>query len=372
MAATVALGLTMTGLVFAVAASTIRTLADRSSTMTAIEEATQQLQVSLVTQEAFVFDYALSHRPAALDEYDSATGSAGQAYATFRAEAWAYPNLLVAAEAAHVASNEWREKWAAPFLRSVATMDPGLGASAVAESETLYLPAEKALEALDSLLVVERAATAAQIRDAVPGLATVVVPLGLATTVLLALLGTWLTRSISGPLRRLNRTTEALVAGEDVTFKPERDDEVGALAEVLERLRVDAGQRNNLVAVERDHSETFNQLAELTSFAQDEAELVSAAGRAIRRLVATTGGDILLANPSQNRLTVGVAWGDDARKPGALVTVDRIERCPGIRRSSAFVADDVADDMAVRCLRILRRSAPSHASRCLPSARSSA
>jgi diguanylate cyclase (GGDEF)-like protein len=48
-------------------------------------------------------------------------------------------------------------------------------------------------------------------------------------------------------------------------------------------------------------------------------------------------------------LTVGVAWGAGASEPGTLVNVDRIDRCPGIRRSSAFVAPDLADDMAVRC-----------------------
>jgi diguanylate cyclase (GGDEF)-like protein len=350
MAATVALGLVMTGLVFAVATGTIRTLADRTSSITAIEEATQALQVSLVTQEAFVFDYALSHRRTALDEYDAATAAASDAYANLRVEAAAYPDLVGAAEAAHVASTAWREQWAEPFVRSVSTMQPaGFGASAVAESETLFLPAEKALDALDSLLVVERAATAAQIRAAAPGLAAIIVPLGIATTVLLALLGTWLTRSISGPLRRLNKTTEALVAGEQVTFSPERDDEVGGLAEVLERLRVDAGQRYELALLESRRSRIFNQLAELTSFAQDEAELVTVAGRSIRRLVHTTGGDILLANPSQNRLAVGVAWGEAALDPGALVALDRLDRCPGIRRSSPFVTDDLADDLAVHC-----------------------
>ena len=115
------------------------------------------------------------------------------------------------------------------------------------------------------------------------------------------------------------------------------------------RLRQDVGTRYESARQEGAHASIFNQLAELTSFAPDEAELVAAAMRAIRRLVPTPSGNILLANPSQNRLTVAVAWGEGAPEPGTLVDVDRIDRCPGIRRAAAFVAEDLGDDLSVRC-----------------------
>lgn len=349
MAVTVAVGLVLTALVFGVSAYTIGAMADRISNMTGIEEATQTLELSLVTQEAFVLDYAMAGRTETLKQYEDASAAAAEAYGNFQTDAKAYPDLLAAVDAAWTAATAWRDNWAQPFLRTASATQIRPGIAAVTASEVLYLPAAAALNKLGAQVAQHRAITISQVRDAISGLATVIVPLGTTATVLLALLGMWLTRSISGPLRRLNLTTEALVAGERVTFRPERDDELGALAEVLERLRVDAEERFDVARVEGDHAQTFNQLAELTSFARDESELVGAASGAIRRLVDTTGGDILLANPSQNRLTVGAAWGEEALDLGSLVGLDRMDRCPGIRRSSAFIEDDVADDLAVRC-----------------------
>ena len=349
MGATVALGLLMTAIVFGVGAATIRAQAEEISVMDAIDEAAHVLETSLFTQETFVFDYALSGRAEAIAEFDDATAAEAEAHSNLRSLAAALPVILASAAAAHDAAAAWREEWALPFIRAGAAERAGAGGEAVAASEVLFVPAEKGLEALAEARNAQRAATYAQIDSAIPRLAMIIVPLGLLMTVLLAALGVWLTRSISGPLARLNQTAEALIAGEAVSFRPERDDELGTLADVLERMRVDAGERYDVARLEGEHAGTFNQLAELTSFARDEADLVSAASRAIQRLLPTTGGDILLANPSQNRLTVGVAWGDDAPEVGSLVNVDRIDRCPGIRRSSAFVAPDLADDMAVRC-----------------------
>ena len=345
----VMLGVSMTAFVFVVASGTIRSLADKTATLEAMEDAFHAQEVALNTQETFVFDYALSGRQEALEEFDGATEDALQAYIELKAAAQPYPGVLAAAEVVHVAADAWREEWAEPFIRSVATTGPPDGAATVEASEVLYLPAEEALAGLDGALTEHRQLTAAHIAAAIPDLAYIIVPFGAAVTMILLLIGVWLTRTISGPLLRLNGTAEALVAGEDVSFTAERDDELGALANVLERSRVDVGARYDTARRESAHAGTFNQLAELTSFASDEQELVRAAVHAIRRLVPAERGDILLANPSQNRLTVAVAWGTDPPAEGSLVQVDRIDRCPGLRRASAFVADDVADDMAVRC-----------------------
>ncbi|MBA2721102.1 MAG: diguanylate cyclase [Chloroflexi bacterium] len=349
MAATVALGIVMTAIVFAVASMTVRTLAETTARIDAMNATAHALQTALFTQETFAFDYALSGRNEAIEEFDAASASEAIAFADLRALAVNSSDILASATAAHDASIAWREEWAEPFLRADDAARMAGAAGAADESQILFQPAEDALASLLGALDVERGSAAAEVDASIPRLAMVILPVGLVLTILLALLGMWLTRSISGPLGRLNATVEALVAGEAVRFAAERDDELGALADVLERLRVDAGDRYQLARLEAQHAATFNQLAELTSFARDESDLVVAASRAIRRLVATSAGDILLANPSQNRLTVGIAWGETAAEPGALVNVDRIDRCPGIRRSSAFVAPNVADDMAVRC-----------------------
>lgn len=348
MGLTVVLGVCMTAFVFVVAAGTIGTLADRTAEADAMEHGLHTLKDALSSQEILVFDYALSGREEALEEFEAATQRAILAYAEMRERSAALPRVASAVEAVHATSTTWREEWAEPFLRSADTSTMP-GASAVEASEARYQAAEESLLALDAALGELRQRTAEQIGEAIPGLGIVIVPAGIGLTILLAMMGAWLTRTISDPLNRLNATAAALVAGEAVCFRPERNDEVGALARILEQLREDVGARYESARRDGEHAAIFNRLAELTSFASDEQELVEAAVHAIRRLTPAERGDILLANPSQNRLTVGIAWGDGALAEGSLVDLDRIDRCPGIRRASAFIADDLADDMAVRC-----------------------
>lgn len=349
MGLSVLLSLVMTVFVFVVASATIRSLSERTHELEGMERNLHTLEVSMFTQETFVFDYALSGRSIALDAFEEATQVATLAYADLRLATLPYPNLGEALENVHLLSTKWREEWAEPYLRSVGTGAALSNQIAVQASERLFLPAEKALDELKAALADRRQRTEAEISSAVPDLALVIVPFGVLMTLLLASIGAWLTRLISGPLIRLNRTAAALVAGDSVSFRAERDDEVGALADILEQMRRDVGLRYESAHRDGKHATTFNQLAQLTSFASDEQELVEAAVHALRRLVPVDRGDILLANPSQNRLTVSSAWGEDAPDAGTLVQVDRIDRCPGIRRSSAFVASDLADDMAVRC-----------------------
>jgi len=349
MGLTVVLGVVMAGAVFVVAASAIGRLEGRVATLDRMQDAQHALELSLLSQETYVFDFALSGRSQAIEQFHAATQAASLAYADLRGLAVDFPELSGPVEAVNSASRDWREDWAEPFIRSAQRDGVARGAQAVSTSEILFAPAERRMTDLTNTLAELRRQSAEDAARTVPDLAAVVIPFAITLAILLALVGAWLVRSISGPLLRLNRTATALVAGEPVTFEAERDDEVGALADVLEQLRQDVGSRYESARQEGAHASVFNQLAERTSFASDEAELVEAAMRAIRRLVPTPSGDILLANPSQNRLITAVAWGEDALEPGALVDLDRIDRCPGIRRAAAFVADDLGDDLAVHC-----------------------
>jgi len=56
----------------------------------------------------------------------------------------------------------------------------------------------------------------------------------------------------------------------------------------------------------------------------------------------------MLVNNSTNRLMISAAWGESPPELGPA-RVDRIDRCPGIRRATAYVASDLTDDMTVRC-----------------------
>lgn len=98
--------------------------------------------------------------------------------------------------------------------------------------------------------------------------------------------------------------------------------------------------------------EVFARLGEQLSFAADEMTLIRGGVAALRRLVTADAGDLLLANPSQDRLVVGTAWGPAAPAAGDAIDGLAPLACLGIRRGSIYhVADvaDVADDLVLPC-----------------------
>jgi len=108
--------------------------------------------------------------------------------------------------------------------------------------------------------------------------------------------------------------------------------------------------RELLADAERDthRAALLRRLAERITFATTEDDIITAAAAAVNRLVRSERGDLLLLNPSKDRLTVGVAWGPDAPPAGSLVGAGS-KGCPGVRRGAMHQADDVDDELAVRC-----------------------
>lgn len=95
--------------------------------------------------------------------------------------------------------------------------------------------------------------------------------------------------------------------------------------------------------------DVFNRLAEQTTFAVNEDEMFTAAGAALAQLVPAAQGDILAINPSANRLSVAVAWGDGAPEHGHAVDIEAPERCFGVRRAATFVVEDAHDPWTPAC-----------------------
>jgi GAF domain-containing protein/CHASE3 domain sensor protein len=346
---TVIVGFVATALMIAIVANSIATLNERSTTLHQIEAADEDLMVAMQGMETFAFDLALTGRDQALEELDVAQDTEHEAYAELERLGADDPELLAAVAKIRDLAAKWRTRWLDPFVETVKAGDPAIGAEVVDTSEALYLPIEKALDDLETLTAARHDSARAEIAATAPRVALLLLPVGLIAVFVFALNGGWLVRSISGPLRRLNETARDLVAGASVTFKAERDDEVGALANILERLRVDASDRYNSARLEASRAATFNQLAELTSFAQDEDSLVEAAVKTLRRIAPTPRGHIMLVNNSTNRLIVAAGWGDGSPTPGEPSPINRIDRCPGIRRATAYVSADLSDDMSVRC-----------------------
>ena len=347
--ATIAIGLVLSIVTLGFVVRTLGELSTQTATMSRVMETEDALKVAIFTEETFAFDYALSHSERPIEELREARSTELEMYSEL---ARLVPNdtgVLDAGRLVRELSSAWQTGWVEEFLHKVrdgATID---AAAEIEASEALFAPLEEAIFGLEDILATRRAATIADVDQAMATLTAVIAPVGLTTTLVLILLGVWLTRTISGPLQRLDRTAHALIAGEDVTFVPERDDEIGSLALVLEQLRVDARDRYGAAISEADRAATFNRLADLTSFARDETELLDVAVRTLQRVAPSERGDILLLNNSTNHLVLSAAWGGDQPPVGTIADVDRIDRCPGIRRATAFIVEDLSDEMSVHC-----------------------
>ncbi len=312
-------------------------------------DAEATLHLGLARQQAMVITYALLPTAATPAGYRDAVEAEVEAFIEIGRLAFDDGAIVTASLTARQAATNWRARWAEPFMREARENEFFAPRTLVESSDREFQAVLAAVEAVDELTEQRHESAAASLaaltRQQGPLVAAIVAGLAL----LIALGGWWLVRSISGPLHRLNGTAQALIAGQNVTFVQENDDEIGGLAVVLEQMRADAASRFVSAKTEAEMAVVFNQLAELTAFAHDEPTLVDAAIRGLRRVSPSARGQVMLLNNSTNRLTVAAAWGADPPEIGSIVAVERTDRCPGIRRANVYIAEDVSDEMPVKC-----------------------
>lgn len=341
-------GVVATALVTLIVATSMGSLNARTERVQAMNAAEESLRMAISGQETYAFDFALSRRSEASEELRGAQERQVNALAQLDQLAADDPEILAATQRIRELARHWQTEWLQPFVSDVAVSRYYDGAASVTASEALYLPLEQALGELATITEARQTTATAAGVESTRQLPVLLAPIGLVALSIFALTWLWVTRSVSGPLGRLISRAREVNAGVDLPFRPERDDEIGALALILERLRLDAAGRYTAARLEADRAATFNQLAELTSFAQDESDLVDAAVRTLARIAPTTRGQVLLLNNSTNRLIIAAGWGEGVATSGPTA-LDRTDRCPGIRRATAYVAQDLSDDLAVHC-----------------------
>ncbi len=312
-------------------------------------EAEETLHLGLTRQQAMVIGYALAPNATSPDEFREAVDAEVDAFIEIGRLASADGEIVAAALEARTVAAHWRDRWAEPFMREARDNEFFAPRTLLESSDREFEPVLTAVETVDRLTQQRREAAVASLDALIQRQQLLIIPIIAVVAGMMALGGWWLVRSISGPLHRLNRTAQALIAGQNVRFVPENDDEIGGLAVVLEQMRADAASRFVSARSEAEMAVIFNQLAELTSFAHDEPTLVDAATRVLGRIAPSARGQVMLLNNSTNRLTVAAAWGADPPTLGSVAPVERTDRCPGIRRATAHVTEDVSDDLAVRC-----------------------
>lgn len=317
----------------------------------AVSAARRQLISATTREQTAILDYELTYFQQAVDEFNAATTDEVTFSTRLVDLARDNPELARATDNVVALAAAWRLDWAKPLLASLRAggLPPASGPLSPEEGQRRFSALASAFEELDQLIEQRRASNDAVKEASMHWLAAVIVGVSLAFGTALLILSVWLIRTVSGPLARLSQTAANLVAGTSVSFRAERDDEIGTLARALEQMRLDVDTRYTTALSEAERSATYNKLADLISFSATEDQLVTAAVRVIRRLTSVPSGDIELANPSQNRLVIAAAWGEPAAEIGRPVPIDRIDRCPGIRRTSAFVTLDVEDELAVGC-----------------------
>jgi diguanylate cyclase (GGDEF)-like protein len=260
------------------------------------------------------------------------------------------PELIEAVSNVGVAAQSWRETWTAPLIEQVA------GGKAVEARDAATSPVgvrlfdniRQGLGQLQGYLGLSHQATEETLSRTEVQIVAV-----MAAAVTLMALGVisgaiWVLRRLSNPLDRLVRTAEALERGDDVSFDSHRADEIGMLAGSLERLQRTLRGRYQAAAEAAERGTVFNQVSELISYADDEEAIVRAARAAVERLLPSRAGDLLLINPSLDRLRVAAAWG------GPLASVEPLDetrpaQCPAIRRSAPHLVPVSGDDLSLPC-----------------------
>jgi diguanylate cyclase (GGDEF)-like protein len=328
-----------------------RSLAMQTSAVDDLSDYRRLLSQAISLQETTVLDYQLTQRAESVKVF--AQAGRDEAAAEARLMDLVANNPVLSGNANDVVSlaATWRREWADPVMKLIEAgrTIPATGPLSNDEGERRFAQVQLALKQLDDGIDQRRSVTAASQQAVSDTLIILIVGASIAFGVGLLLLGIWLLRTVSAPLARLSQTAASLVAGQEVRFRAERDDEIGTLAEVLERLRGDVEGRYATALADAERSATYSKLADLISFSATEDQLVEAAMRAIRRLTGIAQCDIQLSDPSRYRWLVAGSSGEAGPPVGPPGPSDRLDLCPGVRRGSVFVIPDVGDDLAVRC-----------------------
>jgi len=331
--------------------SVAASFANGSTHVLALTQAERSLSDALVTEQSAVLEYQVTPSPAAADRINALHAEQTVALQRLGVLGSEDPALSQLVDSVAREAGAWRTGWADPVVLRAGNgpLPEGFDLSP-SNGARLFTDVRLALQALEDGIAAHSAGDITGPVDKTRLIATAAAVGGVVLCLIVLGIGFWLVRVVTTPLGRLSQTALDQLAGkEDVRFHIEGDNEIGALSRALERLRVDVAGRYELAREEGRRAATLNQLGDLISFSTSEADLVNATVRALGRLAPTPRGDVQLANASRNRLIWAGTWGPDEPPLDTPVPVDRIDRCPGIRRTAAYVTPDVTDALAVRC-----------------------
>jgi diguanylate cyclase (GGDEF)-like protein len=293
-------------------------------------------------QEAGLDDYLLSSDPGAVARYGAGLETELRLTERMRQVALIVeesPGIIPALDALTAASGAWRDGFARP---AIAAVDHGSKLELSKIIDLVATDQEPTLAGVGELIAqISAAQVAVELReDALTGTRNIAVGIGislmlLAATASLVLARRWVTE----PLSRLLATATRVEAGADVAFVIERNDEIGRLGQALERMRT-------ALQGDVDRSSILNRFTEVTTFAADDAAVVTANLEALILLVQPDGGVTHVLNRSKDRATPEASIGSAVAE---ALPLNALSRCPAIVRGSIHVTPDSAEALSVHC-----------------------
>jgi len=309
-----------------------------------------QLRAALLDQETGLRGYQLTGDDAFLQPYRTGLRNEQGALDALILDARSDAVRTAAREAGR-ASETWRGSWVHPQLAMIASgdLEAVREAAATGDGRQLFDQVRGALGRVDLAVADVRAGAIASLADT-ELLLDVVIALAVAIYIIgLGFGGYWIVTRVSRPLDTLVQGAEALERGEPVHITARRDDEIGKLAETIDRLHQAVQQRYAAAASLADQSMTLNRLSELISYASDEEAVIRAGRATLQRLIPSRGGEVLLVNPSFDQLRLHSTWGEVNTPDDRPLAIGDPRACPGIRRNAVHLTRSALDAFSLTC-----------------------
>jgi len=321
--------------------SDLSALQSRSASLLELRAVVRQLQDSIDAEHDGVTGYILSRDPSALSGYRDSVAREAELVGASTAIVATFPEAASALHGFRDAASAYRIQFLDPTVALVqaGNVDEARSAPNLAAGDAMLQAVADARAALDRQ-------TSALSEAAVDRMDRIVGDQ--AATFLLAILGSflvvagaiwYLSRSIVRPLRGLLSTARLVEAGHDVPFHAGGDDEIGRLGQALERMR--AGLYSQAT-----EGRVVNRYTELTAFVEADGDVARATLDALQELAGPDDGSIHISNRSKDRALPEGSIGEVVPE---VVSLGHLSNCPGVRRSSLYVSDDLAERLSVRC-----------------------
>jgi diguanylate cyclase (GGDEF)-like protein len=347
-------GVTGLTLLFAATSAIEHEVAAGNRAVLEFRDAAGDLEAALADQESGIRGYLLAGDVEYLAPFTDGRRRAVDALLRVDALVGSIPAVEPAVAAIHESISAWEIRYADPARSSIPRGETTYRqAGSLEVGRRMFEVIRERIRTLDTIVTAELARASGQRAALDATRQAVYLGTGAAIIVSTVLAAVLLRRWIARPIRRLTAIADRVEAGEDIRFPTSGSDELGRLARSLERMREglrdateEAAHQRSEEAARMDEQRTVNEFTELLSYLFDEREVVESAVMALERAMKPDALIVHLLNASGDRAFLGMAFGATTAQdlPRHL-----LDRCPGVRRGSPYLLEDVARPLAVPC-----------------------